>query len=150
MSVSPLPHIEISQETRRIGRSVGYGIAILINLGFIYIVQHIMDWGIAPFLTEEFTDLVPLITASLSVAVAVYVIYLFDDRRTVKSVGQIVTNLISLFVTVQIFTVFPFDFSGYAFDWSTLVTVLLILGMVGTVFGTLAEVRKLIVGEPGN
>lgn len=132
------------------GRSVGYGIAILINLGFIYIVQHLMDWGIAPFLTEEFTDLVPLITVSLSVAVAVYVIYLFDDRRTVKSVGQIVTNLVSLFVTVQVFIVFPFDFSGYDFDWSTLVRVLLILGMVGTVFGTLAEVRKLIVGEPGN
>jgi hypothetical protein len=131
------------------GRNVGYGIAILINLVLLYVVQHLMEWGIAPFLTEEFNDLVPLITASLSVSVAVYVIYLFDDRPTIKSVGQIVTNLVSLFVTVQVFAVFPFDFTGYDFDWSTLVRVILILGMVGTVFGTLAEVRKLIAAEPG-
>ena len=131
------------------GRSVGYGIAILINLVLLYVVQHLMEWGIAPFLTEDFTGLVPLITVSLSVSVAVYVIYLFDDRPTIKSVGQIVTNLVSLFVTVQVFTVFPFDFTGYDFDWSTLVRVILILGMVGTVFGTLAEVRKLIAAEPG-
>jgi hypothetical protein len=131
-------------------RSVGYGIAVLINLALIYIVRNITDWGFARFLTEEFDTLVPLITVSLSVSVAMNIIYMFDDRPTIKSAGQIAINLISLFVTIQVLQVFPFDFSTYVFDWSVIVRVVLILAIVGSVIGTLAEVRKLVSAEPGN
>jgi hypothetical protein len=148
MSVSPLPRIEMSPETRRMARSIGYGIAVLINLALIYIVRNITDWDFARFLTEDFDALVPLITVSLSVSVAVNVIYMFDDRPTIKSAGQIAVNLISIFVTIQILQVFPFDFSTYMFDWSVIVRVLLILAIVGSVIGTLAEVRKLTSAEP--
>jgi hypothetical protein len=40
--------------------------------------------------------------------------------------------------------VFPFDFSGYEFNWEITARIVLILAMVGSLAGLLAEVVKLV------
>ena len=57
--------------------------------------------------------------------------------------GQITLNLISLVVTYRIWQVFPFDFSAYDFNWDLLTQVILILAMVGSGVGLVAETLKL-------
>ncbi|HET9258752.1 MAG TPA: hypothetical protein VFP42_01325, partial [Acidimicrobiia bacterium] len=66
----------------------------------------------------------------------------------VKSTGQIVTNLISIFVSYQVLLVFPFDFSAYDFNWALIVRIVLILAMVGAGLGMLTEAVKLASAEP--
>jgi ABC-type phosphate/phosphonate transport system permease subunit len=66
----------------------------------------------------------------------------------VKSTGQIGTNLISIFVTYQVFQVFPFDFSASAFNWEIVTRVVLILTIVGAGIGMLTEAYKLASYEP--
>lgn len=140
--------IDFSPEVKRFGRRLGYSIAIGINVVILIIVQNILDWGWLPFLTEDFADLVPWISFSLMVSIVANSVYLFNDTRVVKSVGQIGINLVSIFVTYQVFTVFPFDFTAYSFDWGLLMRIVLIVAMVGAGIGVLAEIYKLASGEP--
>lgn len=141
-------HIDLSPELKKTGRRFGYGVAVLVNLAMLVAVQFILDWGWLPFLTNEFSSLVPWISLSLLVSIVANLIYQFDDTSIVKSTGQIVTNLISLFVSYQIYLVFPFDFSAYAFDWEVIARIVLILAMVGSGIGVLTEAVKLASGEP--
>jgi len=142
-----LAHIDVAPELKRVGRHFGYAVAILINLAMLIFVQYILDWGWLPFLTDEFAELIPWISLSLIAAIAASLVYQFNDTRTVKSTGQILVNLISLFVTYQVYQVFPFDFSGYSFDWEIVARILLIVGMVGAGIGVLAEAVNLASDE---
>jgi hypothetical protein len=141
-------HIEVSPKLTRAGRRFGYGVAVVINLVMLVGVQFILAWGWLPFLTDEFSTLVPWISLSLLVSILANLVYQFNDTPVVKSTGQIMTNLVSLFVTYQIFLVFPFDFSASQFDWTFVTRVMLILAMVGSGVGVLTEAVKLASGEP--
>jgi hypothetical protein len=143
-------HIAVSPELRRAGRRFGYAIAIAINVAMLIVVQNILDWGWLSFLTAEFGEVVPWITLSLLVSILANLIYQFEDSRAVRSTGQILINTISIVVTYRIFQVFPFDFSGYEFDWAIVARIALILAMVGAGIGALTEAIKLASSEPDN
>ncbi len=130
------------------GRRIGYSLAVVVNLVMLVVVQTILDRGWVPFLTDEFAEVVPWISLSLIAAILANFIYQFNDTPTVKSIGQVFVNLISLYATYQIFLVFPFDFSGYAFNWEVALRVALILAMVGAGIGVLVEALKLASNEP--
>jgi hypothetical protein len=140
--------IDVSPELRRVGRRFGYGVAVVINLVMLIVVQNILAWGWVPFLTDEFAQVVPWISLSLVVSIVANLVYQFDDSRLVKSTGQILTNLISIFVSYQVLVVFPFDFSTYDFNWALIVRIVLILAMVGAGIGVLTEAVKLAAAEP--
>lgn len=139
--------IEISPELKRAGKRFGYGVAVVINVAMLIVVQYVLDWGWLPFLTDEFAAVVPWISLSLIASIVANLVYQFNDTTTVKSTGQILVNLISIFVTYQVLLVFPFDFSAYAFNWEIVVTVVLILAMVGAGIGVLTEAVKFASGE---
>jgi len=140
-------HIEIPAEVRSAGRRAGYAIAVMVNLVLLIIVQNILEWGWLPFLTEEFSDVVPWISFSLVTSIVVNLVYQANDTPGVKSIGQIVTNLISIFVTYQFLRVFPFDFSNYDFNWGIVARIVLILTIVGAGIGVLTEAVKLTSAE---
>jgi hypothetical protein len=126
------------------GARVGYSIAIAVNLVMLVITQNILEWGWAPFLTVDFALVEPWISLSLTASILVNVIYQFDDGPAVKGIGQILVNLLSAYVTVQVLTVFPFDFSAYGFDWEVVARVVLILAAVGAGIGAVVEFVKLL------
>ena len=140
-------HVEVSPQVKEAGRRFGYGVAVIVNLVMLVAVQFILDWGWLPFLTDEFRGLIPWISLSLLVSIVANLVYQFNDSTIVKSTGQILVNLVSLFVTYQIYLVFPFDFSAYAFNWEVALRILLILTIVGTGIGVLTETIKLASGE---
>ena len=137
-------HIEISPDSKNAAKRAGYVISIAINVAMLVIVQNLLEWGWLPFLTNEFAEVVPWISFSLIASIVANVIYQIDDSQTVKSVGQIGVNLISVWVSYIILTVFPLDFSGYQFDWEIVARVVLILAIVGAGIGALVEAMKLV------
>lgn len=140
--------IDVALEAKRAGRRFGYSVAIALNVAMLIAVQFIVEWGWLPFLTEAFADLIPWISVSLMAIITANLIYLFNDEPIVKSSGQILTNLISVFVTYRIYQVFPFDFAEATFSWEAVVRVVLILAMVGAGIGVLVEAVKLASIEP--
>lgn len=146
MSTTPL---DIARGTERTERRFGYWVAVAVNLVMLLIVQNILVWGWVPFLTAEFADVVPWISLSLVVSIVVNLIYQLNDTRFVKSSGQILINLISIFATYQILSVFPFDFSAYEFNWALTTRIVLILAMVGAAIGALTEAVNLTSRRAG-
>jgi hypothetical protein len=137
-------HIEMSPDTKKAARRFGYVLSIAINVAMLFIVQNLLEWGWPAFLTDEFAEVVPWISFSLIASIIANIIYQIDDSQNVKSVGQIAVNLISVWVTYVVLTVFPFDFSGYQFDWEIVARVVLILAIVGAGIGALVEAIKLV------
>ena len=123
---------------------LGYVIAIVVNVVLLVVVQNILGSDLAPFLTADFALVEPWITLSLTASILANVVYLRNVTPQVKAIGQIVINLIRVVVTYRILVVFPFDFTGYDFDWETVARVVLILAMVGSFIGAAAELPKLI------
>jgi hypothetical protein len=135
---------------KQLGRRIGYAIAVVVNLVMLVIANNILDWGWLPFLTDGFAQVVPWISLGLVATIVANAVYQVNDTLAVKSTGQIGVNLISVFVTYQIWQVFPFDFSAYEFNWEAVVRVLLVLAMVGAGIGVLAEGAKLASGRPAD
>jgi hypothetical protein len=140
--------MDIAPVLKDTGKRFGYAIAVVVNLVMLVVVQNILEWGWLPFLTEEFADVVPWISLSLVVSIVANLIYQFNDTAPVKSTGQILVNLVSIGVTYVILQVFPFDFTGYGFDWAIVVRIVLILAIVGSGIGVLTEATRLISREP--
>jgi uncharacterized membrane protein SirB2 len=141
-------HIVIAPELKETGRRFGYGIAVVINLVMLVVVQNVVEWGWPPFLTQEFADVVPWISASLLVSIAANLIYQFNDSPAVKSTGQILVNLVSIAVSYVVLQVFPFDFSSYAFNWAPIARIVLILAIVFSGIGVLTEAIRLVSSGP--
>jgi len=125
-------------------RRIGYGIAIAVQIALLILVNNLVEWNIAPSITDEFNDLVPYINVSLVASMVANAVYFAFDPRWFKSFTQAILNVISLVVIVQIYRIFPFDFSGSDFNWTALVRTGLIVLMILVAIGIIGEVVKMV------
>ena len=92
------------------GRRAGYVIAVAINAVMLWIAHQLLDWGWPRFLTEDFEELLPVITWSLVASIVVNALFVVADPPWFKALCNVVTSAISLAVAVRTWQVFPFDF----------------------------------------
>jgi len=124
-------------------RRFGYGISIVVQVALLILVNNLVAWDIAPFITDEFNNLVPYINVSLAASMVVNVVYFAFDARWFKSFTQAILNVISLVVIVQSYRIFPFDFSESDFNWTALARTGLVVLMVLVGIGIIGEVVKM-------
>lgn len=125
-------------------RRTGYVISITVNAGLLFVVHNILAWDILSFLTDEWEEVVPIISLSIVAGIVVNVVYLFYDEPWFKSLTQIVVLVIGLAAAIQVFRVFPFDFSAYDFNWTLVTKAVLIVGVVGSAVGIIVEATRTI------
>lgn len=138
-----ITHSDRPVALKRPGRRIGYGLAVGINLGLLFVVLNIVRWDILPWLTDDFSLVAPWIGFALVATIGANLVYLAEDWPPIKSTGQIATNLTSLLATAQVLLVFPFDFSAYRFDWVLVTRAVLVLALAGAGIGIIAETVKL-------
>jgi len=126
-------------------RRFGYGVSIAVEVALLILVNSLVEWDIAPFITEEFNDLVPYINVSLIASMLVNAVYFAFDPRWFRSFTQAILNVISLVVVFQTYRIFPFDFSGSDFNWTALTRTGLVVLMVLITIGTIGEVVKMFL-----
>jgi hypothetical protein len=131
------------KDPRRVGRRIGYAVAIACNVALLVIANNILDWGWLPWLTDDFRHLLPLINVSLGASIAANAVYLVHDAPGFKAAAELGLLIISLVVTVCLLQVFPFGFSAYTFGWGTVARWLLGLAIFGICIGILARVVQL-------
>lgn len=122
---------------------LGYSLAIAINTILLVVVNNLLEWGFLPFLISDFEQVLPLINLSLGFGILLNLIYLSFDPAWFKSLSQMVSGLISLAVAIQMFVVFPFDFTIYEFNWAPWARLVLILGIVGAAVAVIVEMVRL-------
>ncbi|MDH5371489.1 MAG: hypothetical protein OEX97_00950 [Acidimicrobiia bacterium] len=142
-------HLALPESSRKriepsgAARRFGFVIAAAINGALLFAVNNVLTWDVLPFLTEEFEDVVPLITLSLAAAIVANLIYVVFDPKWFKSLTQIGLAGISMAATVRLYRVFPFDFSAYDFGWEPIARGILIIAIVGIAISVVAEAVKL-------
>lgn len=128
----------------------GYVVAAAINGVVLWIAHQLPEWEWPGFLTRDYDGLLPILTFSFVVGIVANLVYAWNDRWPVKQLGELLTDAIGFVVAVRVWQVFPFDFSEYDADWSWLVRTILVVAMVGTAIGFVAETVKLAKGPPAN
>lgn len=144
MAITPTPSTRRGPSTA--ARRLGYLGAIAGNAVLLWVAHRLLVWGWPAFLTGEFAQVLPLVTASLIVSMMVNAVFVLRDRGRVKALGDLVNAGVGLAVAVRMWTVFPFDFSGYGTDWAWAVRVALAVGIVATSIGALVNLIKLVAG----
>lgn len=133
------------------GRRFGYVLAILINGAFLYVINVWPSWHALPFLTPATDEVLPWINASIVASMVVNLCYLIFDRRWLKAIGDAAATSVALAATLQLWSVFPFDFGDTTVPWTLFTRLFLILIMVGAAIGIVVElvifVRELVRGQ---
>jgi hypothetical protein len=125
-------------------RRVGYVIAALCDATLLYLVNAWPGWQAVSFLTEDTRQVLGLVNLSLAAGLVANLVYLVRDTLWLKLLGDPVTTAIGLAAAVRVWQVFPFDFSGWSFDWSSLVRVVLAMAIVGSAIGLLVQLVALL------
>ena len=128
----------------RRSRRFGYGVAIVVEVGLLILVNNLVEWDVAPFITVEFNELLPYINVSLVATVFANAVYFAFDPRWFRSFTQAILNAISLVVVVQTYRIFPFNFSGSSFNWTSPARTILVVLMVLITIGIIGEIAKMI------
>lgn len=142
MTVSTGPAPAVGQ--LRVPTRSGYVVAIVLNLALLFVANNLLGWDLVPFLTGDFTRVLWILNVSLLATIAVNLVHLWYDPAWFKSVGQICLGGISMLVSIRMLQVFPFDFTGYEFDWEPVARLVMILGVIAVGIGIVVEVVKLV------
>jgi hypothetical protein len=137
----------VSQKAAKPQRSKkpDYIAAIVVNTIILVIVNQILNWGILPFLTQDFNEVLPIQNILLAITIVFNAIFLLYNPQWFESLLKIVLNAVGIAVLMRFLNVFPFDFSAYSgFNWALLARWILIIGIVGCGIAILVEAFKFI------
>jgi hypothetical protein len=125
-------------------RRAGLVIAAACNAATLYLVNVWPGWQAASFLTEDTRQVLGLVNLSLAAGLAANLVYLAHDTPWPKLLGDPVTTAIGLAAAARAWQVFPFDFIGWSFDWSSQIRVVLAVAIVGSAIGLLVQFVALL------
>jgi len=126
-------------------RRVGYAVAVALQLVVWYAAAIWPGWSALPFLTEQTTLVLPIFYASLAVTAAVNLVWLLRDPAWLTSLGNLLTAVVGIAVSVRLWQVFPFDFGESTVPWGLLARILLVMAIVGSAIGAVVSVVTLAV-----
>jgi hypothetical protein len=138
----------VSQKAAKPQRSKkpDYLVAIMVNAVLLVIANQILNWGILPFLTQDFKQVLPIIYLSGAITIVFNAIFLLFNPRWFESMLKIVLNAVGIAVIMRYLSVFPFDFSAYGgFDWAVFARVMLYLGLAGLIIAIIVESIQFVV-----
>ena len=110
----------------------------------LWVTRRLLEWGWPRFLTDDFEQLLPILTVSFVAGMVVNALFVVADPPRFKALCNVVTSVISLVVAVRTWQVFPFDFSSYAFDWTWVARVLIVIAAVGSGIAVVANLIGLV------
>ncbi len=137
---------EIERRVRVAAKRFGYLLAAAINLVLLWIVHHLLGWGWPGFLTDDFDELLPIISVSLVASAVANLVYAWDDRGAVKHAGDLITSVLGLIGSIWTWQVFPFDLSD---GWRWLARTAIVVGIVGSAVGAVVALVKLVHDAAG-
>lgn len=136
--------ITTTDRPRTGARRFGYVVAILVNLILAWLIAVWPGWDIVPFLTEDTTEVLPFVYASIATGVLVNIVYVADDRPAVKATGELVNALVGFVSVMRLWQVFPFELDGRWVGWEWLIYVALAGGAFGTAIGAAVQLVTLV------
>lgn len=128
------------------GRSIGYAIALLVNLALLWVVHQYPVWipWLGGVVTERFADVVWAIDLSIWVQIIGNGILIAIHPRILRRILDLVSTAfgaLSMYVT---WSVYPFEFDRLVAGLDGIVVVLMILILVALGLALVANVVRVI------
>lgn len=121
--------------------------AAAVNALLWYLANVSPGWEVVPFLTASTVEVLPLLNLAFLVGVVSNLLYVVWDPPRLRALGDLVAAVVGLVLGLRLYRVFPFDFTGLSYDLTTLVRVLVVLGIVGSAVGILVALVALVRGR---
>ena len=142
----------------RSGRMTGYSFAIMWNVIFFvlfnfynqYIEYYHYDgiWHRYPFLTEDFSRWLPIVSTALVASMIGYILLIIYDGLFFRRIMRIILNLFGIAAVISLLAIFPFDFTVFPGDLTGIlnpaVIVFLALIIIGMVIDTMVKAVRLV------
>jgi hypothetical protein len=133
-----------SKQASGTGRRIGYVVAIIINAALLYLINARPGWQTWDVLTADFLTVLWIINLSLSLSLIANALYLVYDAPWFRAMCELVLAVVSLIVAVRVYQVFPFDFTAFAYAWTVLARVILVIAMFGSAIAIIVQFVNLI------
>ena len=125
-------------------RRFGYVVAATANALVLYLVNDRPGWDAVPFLTDDTTLVLGAVNASIAAGLVANLLYLLADPPRLRALGDAVTTAVGLYAMVRVWQVFPFDVTD---GWTTLLRVLLVVGIAGSGIALVSAFVRLATGR---
>lgn len=124
------------------GKNVEYVANIIVNIFLLSIFSQLPKW--IPFINDSFSAMLPLFYISFSLAIIANAIFIIFSPVPFVALIRMVLNMVSFVVSVSLFYIYPFDLSMYPEIWNSMLRVILIISIIGTVIATIVEFFNII------
>jgi len=120
---------------------------LLFSIIFFIIINYY--WDRIPFLTDDFSMLIPIYNFSIVLGVVFSISKIFIKNKGYALVTNLVTNIVFLVIAYNLWILFPFDTSviGNQNTWDIIFRGLILLPSIGVVIGSIAETIKVITNS---
>lgn len=132
------------KEKSRPARIFGYIINVVIHAVMLYIANNLLNWGVQ-FILPTWADVLGAVRFSFILSIVAYATLIFYDGRGFYYLLRTVMEVVGIYVSYRLVTVFPFDFNGfYHQDWlNDVFPVVLWVGIVGLVISIIVRTVRL-------
>ncbi|MEI7661912.1 MAG: hypothetical protein WCK34_06940 [Bacteroidota bacterium] len=124
--------------------------AIISNLIFFWIVNHLRDWHLG-FIKDNFMVVLWILNINILVQVAGNGLMLLWEVPVIRYLSRIVTESASFVTQLALFYIYPFDFTNFHglswLDW--VLPIMLIIGMVASAMKVFSNSWKLLFWRQG-
>ena len=126
-------------------RNGEYIVAIIFNLVFLWIVNHVPGWHL-DFIKDNFMVVLWILNVNIFIQIAGNVLMLLTGLRIIRYLSLIVIESASFVTQMVLFYIFPFDFTNfYGLFWlNWFLPIALIIGMVVSAIKVFSNLWKLI------
>ena len=126
-------------------RNGEYISAIIFNLIFLWIVNHIAGWNLG-FIKSNFMVVLWILNVNIFIQIAGNTLMLLSGLRIIRYLSLIITESASFVTTMVLFYIYPFDFTNFHglfwIDW--FLPIAFIIGMVVSALKVISNLWKLI------
>ena len=123
---------------------LGHLLAAVATTALLWAVNISPGWRILPFLTGDTVHVLGLVNASLYAGLVVHLIDATYDSPWLRAAGDMLANGVGLAAVIRVGQIFPFDFTGFAFDATLLTRSILVVGGVGAAIGVIVNCVKFL------
>ena len=121
-----------------------YIAGVIINSILLFVVNKVPSWNLS-FITENFSNILWVLTLSLGVQVFFNFILIFYHTLFFHHLINLIFNIVSIFALAGVYHVFPFDFSQTTVGWlGTFARVIILIAIVATAISGFVHVFRLL------
>lgn len=115
-----------------VARRFGYTVAVVVDLALLFVLNQSPGWDVLPFLSDETTEVLGWVNASLLAGAVANLVYVTHDPVWLRAAGEALTTSIGIVAIVRIWQVYPFTADVTGSTWDLVARTVLAVALVGS------------------